>query len=281
MSQKSVAGLALLLSCLDGIPAMFAMSKPPLAVKTRIHRWIRYFFFSFATLSTLWMINNVRTRDVDDSMFQSSTSIALTDTPASLELRPLLAQPKRGLIFFCGSGIAADAYIPLLRPVAEAGFTVFIIKLPWRFAPLESHKQTVLSQAKDIISSHPGLPSWVIAGHSLGAALSARYVETDTERIAGMLLLGSTHPKSADLSSLRIPVTKVLASNDLVAPKEKIIANKNLLPRQTRWVEIDGGNHSQFAHYRYQLLDGDATISRERQQAQAREEILAMLKQVD
>ena len=96
-----------------------------------------------------------------------------------------------------------------------------------------------------------------------------------------MLLMGSTHPKSADLSGLHIPVTKVFASNDQVAPKEKILANKKLLPAQTRWVEITGGNHSQFAHYRYQLLDGDATIPREEQQAQARKEILAMLKQGD
>ncbi|MES2038562.1 MAG: alpha/beta hydrolase [Pseudomonadota bacterium] len=261
---------------------MFATSKlHPLAAKKRIHRWIRYFFLSFAIFSTLWMVNNIRTRDVDDSLFQSSASIALTDTPASLELSPRLLKPKRGLIFFCGSGIAADAYVPLLRPVAEAGFSVFIIKLPWRFAPMESHKQTVLARAKDIIGSHPGLPSWIIAGHSLGAALSARYVQTDTEHIAGMLLMGSTHPKSADLSGLHIPVTKVFASNDQVAPREKIIANKKLLPAQTRWVEIVGGNHSQFAHYRYQLLDGDATIPREEQQAQARKEILAMLKDRD
>lgn len=261
---------------------MFAISKPHSpAVKKRIHRWIRYFFISFATLFTLWMINNVRTRDVDGSLRQSSASIALTDTQASLELRPLQIKPQRGLIFFCGSGIAADAYIPLLRPVAEAGFSVFIIKLPWRFAPLESHKQAVLSHAKDIITSHPDLSSWVMAGHSLGAALSARYVQTDTERIAGMLLMGSTHPKSADLSGLRIPVTKIFASNDQVAPKEKILTNKKLLPAQTRWVEITGGNHSQFAHYRYQLLDGDATIPREEQQAQTRKEILAMLKQGD
>lgn len=92
-----------------------------------------------------------------------------------------------------------------------------------------------------------------------------------------MVLIGTTHPKENDLSSLSIPVTKVYGSNDGVAPPDRMFANKRLLPPNTRWVEIKVGNHSQFGHYGQQLLDGKATISREMQQSVTRSALLDAL----
>lgn len=43
-----------------------------------------------------------------------------------------------------------------------------------------------------------------------------------------------------------------------------------MLPPDTRWVAIPGGSHSQFGRYGHQLLDGEATISREGQEAMTR-----------
>jgi hypothetical protein len=54
--------------------------------------------------------------------------------------------------------------------------------------------------------------------------------------------------------------------------------NKKLLPASAKWVEIKGGNHSQFGHYGHQLFDGKATISREAQQAITREILLEALR---
>ena len=92
-----------------------------------------------------------------------------------------------------------------------------------------------------------------------------------------MVLVGTTHPKSEDLSLLKIPVTKVYASNDGIAPPERVLANKRLLPAHTKWVEIVGGNHSQFGWYGRQLFDGKATISREVQQGLTRSALLEVL----
>jgi len=72
-------------------------------------------------------------------------------------------------------------------------------------------------------------------------------------------------------------VTKVYASNDGVAPPNRVISNKGLLPKETQWVEIKGGNHSQFGHYGHQLFDGKATISRETQQTATRSALLEAL----
>jgi hypothetical protein len=51
-----------------------------------------------------------------------------------------------------------------------------------------------------------------------------------------------------------------------------------LLPADTRWVEIEGGNHSQFGHYGHQLFDGSPTTTREEQQAVTRAALLDALR---
>ncbi len=95
-----------------------------------------------------------------------------------------------------------------------------------------------------------------------------------------MVLVATTHPKDDDLSFLPIPVTKVYATNDGIAPPDRVLGNRELLPAHTRWIEVAGGNHSQFGRYGHQLFDGTATISREEQEALTRSAILQSLRTV-
>lgn len=87
--------------------------------------------------------------------------------------------------------------------------------------------------------------------------------------------------KQNDLSFLLLPVTKIYATNDGIAPAGKVLSNRRLLPESTKWIEIDGGNHSQFGHYGHQLFDGKASISREAQQAIVRSTLLESLAGVE
>jgi len=210
-------------------------------------------------------------------MLRSSPAVSVVDSATTLELLPAYSDGKRALIFMCGSGVSAYAYAPLLRPIAEAGYTVFIVKLPYRFAPFESNKQAAVDRARSVIAAHPKISHWVISGHSLGGALACRVTLSDPKAISAMVLIGTTHPKQDDLSFLQQRVTKVYASNDGIAPPDRIRSNKGLLPAHTKWVEIVGGNHSQFGHYGHQLFDGRATIAREAQQNITRSAILEAL----
>ena len=244
--------------------------------RTRIHRWIRIAFLIWAPLSTAYVANTMRTRGVPAATLATNATVAFVDTSAALELRP--ARPKgTALLFISGAGVAAPAYAPLLRPIADAGYPVFVIKLPWRFAPLESHKQEAIARVHATIAAHPGTSRWILAGHSLGAALATRIAGRDPALAGALVLIGTTHPRDVDLSALTIPITKVYGSNDGVAPTERMFANRRLLPAQTRWIAIEGGNHSQFGHYGHQLFDGKAVISRERQQAITRAALLDAL----
>ncbi len=243
-----------------------------------IRRWVRYGFISWAIVSTAWLANSVRTQGVDAALLKSNANVAVFDNHDWMEFRPSSQNQSAGLIFVCGSGIAAEAYAPLLRPIAESGYAVCIVRLPLRFAPLESHKQETVDRVFRFMQGNPQVTQWVVAGHSLGAALVCRAVVSKDPRIAGLVLLGTTHPKREDLSGCRLPVTKVYATNDGIAPPDDVLANSRLLPATTTWVAIPGGNHSQFGHYGHQLFDGAATLSRSDQQQIARSEMLELLR---
>jgi Alpha/beta hydrolase family len=194
-----------------------------------------------------------------------------------LEFTPTSPDTKPALIFLCGGGVSAHAYASLLRPLAETGHPVFIVKLPYRLAPLESHKQAAVHRARGVIAAHPQIAHWVVSGHSLGAALACRVAQSDAQSLSALVLIGTTHPRQDNLSSIPLPVTKIYASNDGVAPPDRVLSNKRLLPNETHWIEIKGGNHSQFGHYGHQLFDGNATITRETQQAATRAALLEVL----
>ncbi len=242
-----------------------------------LRRAVRYGFITWACLFTLWHANSYRTQDVPPSYFESDAGVSFVQTPVGLEYLPLQRPRQQAVVFFSGSGVAPHAYAPLLRPLAELGYPTFIVALPYRFAPFDAHKLEALQRAKAVIDAHPSVQRWVIAGHSLGGALAARFVADQRSLPLSLVLVGTTHPKEADLSDLRIPVTKVFATHDGIAPVEKVLANKPLLPATTAWVEIPGGNHSQFGNYGHQLLDGEATIGRDAQQRVVRDALLKAL----
>lgn len=258
---------------------MTTVTHPKTSRGRSVRRWVRRAFLVWAVVATAWLANTVRTQGVSEGVLHDSQEVTVLAGSTALEFRPTRPPAKSALIFISGSGIHPHAYAPLLRPIADAGHLVFIVKLPWRFAPLDSHKDEAVDRARRLIAAHPEITHWVIAGHSLGGALAARLAPEEPQLRGALVLIGTTHPKEDDLSRLEAPVTKVFATRDGIAPVDRVMANKGLLPEHTEWVQIEGGNHSQFGHYGHQLFDGTATVSREEQQAVTREALLKALRE--
>ncbi|MCC7001867.1 MAG: hypothetical protein IT357_06905 [Gemmatimonadaceae bacterium] len=158
-------------------------------------RWIRRGFLLWAVVSSTWLANSVRTQGLPDDALRATQAVRVVDGPTALEFQPMTRNGKAALLFICGSGIHPHAYAPLLRPIAESGYPVLVVKLPYRFAPLAAHRDQALDRARALIAAHPDVAHWVIAGHSLGAALVARLAQTDHGLDAAFVLLGTTDPK--------------------------------------------------------------------------------------
>jgi len=96
--------------------------------------------------------------------------------------------------------------------------------------------------------------------------MAAKFVFNKLAEVDGLVLIGTTHSRDFDLSKLNIPVLKVYGTEDGVADVPQILANKGLLPKDTRFFSVEGGNHAQLAYYADQLGDHSGSISREKRQ---------------
>lgn len=244
--------------------------------RRRRRKFVAVAFICWGTFVFAVLFNQFRTQKIEPKLLQTSNNVEVSNIDDYLQFSPTLSK-KSGLLFFCGSGVEAEAYAPLLRPIAEKGYVTVIVKLPGRFAMLPGQKELALSKAEAHIKRNSEVGRWVVGGHSLGAALSCRFIQLYPNLCSGLVLVGTTHPKNDDLSNLAIPVTKIYGTEDGVAPQSKVEANRSLLPLSTNWVLIQGANHSQFANYGHQLQDGKATISPEAQQSLVREKLILML----
>lgn len=174
-----------------------------------------------------------------------------------------------GLLFFPGGMVEPTAYAPLARAVAADGYTAVIVELPRRGLFGGAEDPELFARARDVMRDRGAAPRrWVIGGHSRGAVVTSQLASERPTGLAGVVLIGTTHPRDVDLSGLEVPVTKLIATRDGLARPAGVEANRHLLPASTRWVRIEGGNHSQFGWYGFQPGDRRADISASEQRRQ-------------
>lgn len=167
-----------------------------------------------------------------------------------------------GIVFYPGGLVQEKAYLPLLERFAEDGYTCLLLSVPFDLAVLASSKA---ERRHDI----EGISVWHLAGHSLGGAMAATYLaKMRPDDIASLLLLGAYPPKGSDLSDLKIPVISIYGENDTVLTMENFEAGRSLLPPDTVYKVIPGGNHAMMGDYGPQKKDGEPEISPEEQWAQ-------------
>jgi len=249
---------------------------------SRTRKIIRTQWIGFGILFLIWMAGSLRAQGFDRSILQSDSNVTVEETSRLITFRPNLNPQTTGFIFFPGGLVQPEAYAPISRAIAEQGFNVFIVKLPFGSAPLESQEAGVMSQALSLMDTEKSIQHWVIGGHSRGAVIAARFAYLYGDSFDGLVLIGTSHPKEAafDLSDTSLAVTKIFASNDGLASVDEVAANAIYLPEDTNWVLIEGGNHAQFGYYGAQLGDDSASISREEQQRLTVEAILDALNSV-
>ena len=249
-------------------------------VKRKRSRRILIALFVFWGAVGAWVLGNMQARDVDDSVFESDAAVAVSDSPDTFTFTPSIDTAAVGLLFYPGALVDPEAYGPLARAVAERGYKVVVVKLPFRLAPFERHETALTERTLAEIRNADGRRAWVVGGHSKGGKLAAEFARGHEPVVAGLLLIGTSHPRRADLSGLGLDVAKVYGSEDGLASEQEVQEFAVNLPRETHWIRIEGGNHAQFGWYGWQFGDGRARITREEQQSATVRAIVDQLQRV-
>jgi Alpha/beta hydrolase family len=204
----------------------------------------------------------------------STPDVTFTEGPnGRLTYTPVGASPTTGLILYPGGKVPPAAYAPQAQTIAEPGYLVSIVAVPFGFAVFD------IDAAQAVIDDHPEITTWVVGGHSLGGAMAGQFIAGHPGAVDGLVLWASY--SAADISTATIPVLSTYGTLDPGAPSFTSDENLAKLGQQVTLTPITGGNHEQMGWYTGQPNDAPATISRTEQQRQVIEGTLALLGALD
>lgn len=162
-----------------------------------------------------------------------------------------------GFIFYPGGKVEYTSYEPLMYELAYQGITCVLIEMPMNLAIFKP------DAANKVLKFVPDVEKWYIGGHSLGGSMAASYLEKESDKFEGLVLLGSY--STTNLSKKDLKVFSIYGSEDKVMNKTNYDKNKSKLPASMLEFVIPGGCHSYFGMYGKQKGDGIPTITVEEQ----------------
>ena len=188
--------------------------------------------------------------------------------PAQQDAEGQDIKPTTGLVFVPGARVESRAYARVLRPLAEAGYLVAVLKEPFGFAIVDP------DHGKKVLDLHPEIAHWVVGGHSLGGTVAASLADND-DRVEGLVLFASYPADPIIRNDLK--VVSISGAADGLATPADVEASRGNLPPDTTFVVIDGAVHSSFGDYGDQPGDGTPTVDRAAAQAEISKATLALL----
>ena len=202
---------------------------------------------------------------------QSDAQVTVTTTDDWLVFSPTDSQPTTGLIIYPGGHVDFRAYAPAAYQIAAQGYQVVIVPMPLNLAVLNANA------AADVVAAYPDIQHWVVGGHSLGGAMAANFAKKHPGEVDGLVLWAAYPASGDDLTASGLKVASIYGTLDGLTTGEDIDASRALLPADTTWAPIQGGNHGQFGWFGEQPGDNAATISRQEQQDQIVAATVALL----
>ncbi|MBK9927409.1 MAG: alpha/beta hydrolase [Anaerolineales bacterium] len=217
-----------------------------------------------------WASATAQPTDVASQALQSDAQVVVTQQTGFVTFSPAGVSPTTGFIFYPGGRVDYRAYAPVLHKIAANGYFVAVVEVNLNLAFFE------VEAADRVIAKYPEITHWAVGGHSLGGVAASLYAAKHQDVIKGLAFWAS-YPSDDSLKASAIHVISIYGTNDGLATSEKIEASKALLPPQTQYVPIEGGNHGQFGAYGVQDGDNPASVSAEEQWAQTADAISKFL----
>ena len=212
----------------------------------------------------IWASAAAKPTDAALRALESDKRVSVVRRDGFITFSPAGTSPTTGFIFYPGGRVDYRAYAPVMRMIAEQGYFVALVKVNLNLAFFE------INAADDVISAHPEVAHWAVGGHSLGGVAASSYASGRPEVVSGVVFWAS-YPADDSLKGLAIPVLSVFGSNDGLSTLDTIEESRALLPPDTVFVLVEGGNHAQFGSYGEQSGDNPALIPAEEQWAQVAE----------
>ncbi|EOL44306.1 alpha/beta hydrolase [Enterococcus caccae] len=183
---------------------------------------------------------------------------------------------KPTLIFYQGALVENTSYSIWAEKVAQAGFSVYLVKQPLNLAVFGQNK------AEQVIRANH-LTNYVIGGHSLGGVMASRFAaeQVNTTSLKGVFFLASYPDEKGSLSNFKGQVLSLTGSVDGVLNWQAYKQAKQYLPEQTIFQEITGGNHAGFGSYGEQKGDNPALINNDEQQEDVARQLIDWLNKVN
>ena len=193
------------------------------------------------------------------SALKNDELVEVTEAPW-LTFTPSQAIPDTGFIFYPGGRIDPKGYASLMKAIANEGYLVVVPEMPINMAVFDANV------ADEIVAAHPEISNWAIGGHSVGGTMAAQYTNTHPDMIDGLAIWASYPADSANLSDSNLPVILIYGTEDPRVNDSSVEARQHLLPDDTSYVRIDGGDHHQFGDYEIKPEEHHAVIERAKQQ---------------
>ncbi|BCW42578.1 alpha/beta hydrolase [Paenarthrobacter sp. Y-19] len=225
-----------------------------------------------ALVAMLFWLNPFAYQPPADQASGPASSFSITEDPTSIVLTPEASEVSTGLVFYPGARVEARAYVDLLKPAADAGFLVVILKEPLNLSLLNG------DQARSAMAAHPAITTWAVGGHSLGGVSASSFALGNAD-VDGLLLYAS-YPLESLRERAGLMVESISGTEDGLSTPAKIEASRDLLPGDTRFVAVQGGNHAFFGNYGAQPGDGQPGVDRSVAQAQIAAATVEFLQQL-
>lgn len=204
----------------------------------------------------IWLSNGYSLQEEDKKYLQSSSKVEVTVEGDYTYFTPKNVSVTKGFIFYPGVRIDSSSYAKLCNDVASYGYKVVAVDMPFNYANFGKNK------ANKVIEQNPEITKWVIGGDSLGGTVACEYA-VNNKNVEGIVLI-SSYPRD-NISELGFKVLSLWGSKDNVVDYKELINSKTQLPKDTKYIEIEGANHSQFANYGMYSGDEEALISSDEQ----------------
>jgi dienelactone hydrolase len=203
----------------------------------------------------------------------STSTVTFSQDQGNLTYTPVGTSPTTGLVLYPGGKVPSAAYAPQARAIADLGYLVVVVSVPFNLAVFG------IDSAGPVIAAHPEIRHWAVGGHSLGGSMAAQFVDSHPAEVEGLVLWASY--SAADLSSDGLTVLSAYGTLDTGVPNYTSPANLAKLGSDVTLAVIDGGNHEQMGWYTGQPNDPPATIPRADQQAQVVAATVRLLDRLD